>query len=120
MGNSEKSAGWKKTVKRDGVKTSVTCKKVFVSLLDNGYTFRKKKTWGKRELGNFRAQFVCTECDKMNVFLSAYCSVHVLNFDVEELDEYQVQSLPDHDKHACHPSGIEQLLIVPSKGKKIG
>ena len=47
----------KKTVKRDGVKTSVTCKKVFVSLLDNGYTFRKKKTWGKRELGNFRAQF---------------------------------------------------------------
>ena len=56
------------TVKRDGVKTSVTCKKVFVTLLDNGYTFRKKKTWGKRELGNFRAQFVCTECDKMNVF----------------------------------------------------
>ena len=56
----------KKTVKRDGVKTSVTCKKVFVSLLDNGYTFRKKKTFGKRELGHFRAQFVCTECDKMN------------------------------------------------------
>ena len=52
-------------MKRDGVKTSVTCKKVFVSLLDNGYTFRKKKTWGKRELGNFRAQFVCTECDKI-------------------------------------------------------
>ena len=54
----------------------------------------------------------------MNVFLSVYCSVHVLDFDVEELDEYQVQSLPDHDKHACQPSGIKQLLIVPSKGKK--
>ena len=39
----------KKTVKHDGVKTSITCKKVFVSLLDNGYTFRKKKTLGKRE-----------------------------------------------------------------------
>ena len=111
----------KKTVKRDGVKTSVTCKKLFVLLLDNAYTFRKKKTRGKRELGNFRAQFVCTECDKMNVFLSAYCSVHVLDFDVEELDEYQVQSLPDHDKHACQPSGIligRDILIVPSKGKK--
>ena len=94
MGNSEKSAGREKTVKYDGVKTSITCKKVFVSLLDNGYTFRKKKTWGKRELGSFRAQFVCTECDKMDVFLSAYCSVHVLDFDVEELDEYQVQTLP--------------------------
>ena len=39
----------KKTVKRDGVKISVTCKKVFVTLIDNGYTFRKKKTLGKRE-----------------------------------------------------------------------
>ena len=58
----------KKTVKHDGVKTSITCKKVFVSLLDNGYTFRKKKTLGKRELGNFRAQFVCTEYDKIDVF----------------------------------------------------
>ena len=44
-----------------------------------------------------------------------------MDFDVEKLDEYQVQSLPDHDKHACQPSGIHigrDILIVPSKGKK--
>ena len=110
----------KKTVKHDGVKTSITCKKVFVSLLDNGYTFRKKKTWGKRELGSFRAQFVCTECDKMDVFLSAYCSVNVLDFDEEELDEYQVQTLPTPDQHACQPSGIEQLVAEFKKSLRDG
>ena len=110
----------KKTVRYDGVKTSITCKKVFVSLLDNGYTFRKKKTLGKRELGNFRAQFVCTECDKIDVFLSAYCSVHVLDFDLEELDEYQVQALPAPEQHACQPSGIEQLVAEFKKALRDG
>ena len=43
----------------------------------------------------------------MNVFLSAYCSVYVLDFDVEELDEYQVQSRPDHDKDSI----ITDILV---------
>ena len=29
----------KQTVKRDGAKISVTCKKVFVTLMDKGYTY---------------------------------------------------------------------------------
>ena len=82
--------------------------------------FEKRRLGESVNLATFAHNLQCTECDKINVFLSVYCSVHVLDFDVEELDEYQVQNLPDHDKHACQPSGIKQLLIVPSKGKKNG
>ena len=106
-------------MRRDGVKTSVTCKKVSLYCYwTMGTHFEKRRLGESMNLATFAHNLQCTECDKMNVFLSVYCSVHVLDFDVEELDEYQVQSLPDHDKHTCQPSGIKQLLIVPSKGKK--
>ena len=67
----------KKTITVDGQKKTIMVKKVFITLVDGGYTYRKKKVTGTREMGVYRVQFVCIECSRLGLFLGAYCSVSV-------------------------------------------
>ena len=75
---------------------------------------------GSREMGYYRAQFICTDCSKLDVFLSAYCSVTVVDQESEEADVYEVVKLPDAESHVCQPSGVERLITDFKKACRDG
>ena len=110
----------KKMVRLDGQKTSVVVKKVFVTLVDGAYKYNKKKIMGRRENGHYRVQFVCLECAKIGVFLSAYCTVTVEDPDLEEADVYEADKLPTPEQHSCQPHGVEDLVEKFKKALRDG
>ena len=94
----------KKTVTVNGVKKIVTVKKIFVTLREDGYTYRKKKiVKGSREHLFYRVAFMCSDCFHLNKYVWVYADVTVLNIDREEEDEYEVEHFPLQYEHFCQP-----------------
>ena len=73
---------------------------MFITLHEGAYKYRKKRFIGVRGSSNFRAQFVCNECEKLGTFTGAIeCN--------EEDDEYLLLQYPHPDAHVCVPCGME-------------
>ena len=80
-------------------------KKVFVSLVQEPYMFKRKLN----PKGDGVVTFTCNDCAKLDkhVAARAYKTTHVND---EMLDEYELQHLPDPCEHLCSPSGVEVLV----------
>ena len=55
----------------------------------------------------FRAQFVCTGCEKLRIYTVCWAAVSVVDLDQEEFDEYVLETRPDTDDHQCIKDGME-------------
>ena len=99
-----------KTVTENGAKRSYTVKKVFITIIEGCYVYRKKKVIGKRENGRYKVLFVCSDCSKLDKLVYVYSTVEVHNIDHEEDDEYVVDGLPLPDDHYCQPHGVEDMV----------
>ena len=49
--------------------------KVFITLQEGGYKYRKRRFIGVRGSTNFRAQFVCNQCEQLGKFTGAIAHV---------------------------------------------
>ena len=93
----------------DGVKETIEVEKVFISLIDGQYAFKKKKILGKREDGQYRIQFVCCGCEKVGKFISCYATVLVENFNDEKTDVCELDDhlCPKPEAHECALGGAD-------------
>ena len=81
-------------------------KKVFITLHEGAYKYRKKRFIGMRGSNNFRAQFICNECEKLGKFTGAIARIEC-NSENEADDEYLLLQYPHPDAHVCAPCGME-------------
>ena len=120
MGSCEESSGREENGPFRRPEDVCGIKSVFVTLVDGAYKYNKKKIMGRRENGHYRVQFVCLECAKIGVFLSAYCTVTVEDPDLEEADVYEADKLPTPEQHSCQPHGVEDLVEKFKKALRDG
>jgi len=97
-----------KTIVENGVKVKMPAKKYFVTLVAEGYKYRKKKTMGSREQSKLRSKFQCLGCEKHNVYLYCWATVEVIDFDDPAQDIYTLEAdlYPQPSHHICLPAAI--------------
>ena len=93
-------------------KVTVTVKKVFVSLQEGPYNYRKKRTYGDRDLNEkLRIQFVCTLCEGQGGYTVCFAIVTVGESEEEDVYELEEDSYPHPSDHDCIPTGVEHAVV---------
>ena len=104
------------TVKENGVAKSVQVKKLFITLLIDGYCFRRKDSIKKNErlVGNQKIlRFICKACEALGEF--TYVRSLVTIGCSEDLDRYELLNeydIPSADEHHCLLTGILLILLL--------